>query len=433
MHFKRSFDRFLLDLSFGCTTFAFNATNTNGDLAVLHYIAFSNFCSFREQSTIDLRVTEGAPATDEFVTGSTGTRVAKAMALIGANASGKSNSLRSLAFLQYFLVKSFQHLDPEAQIPIDQFLFQENKELPTTVEFELDVDGIDYRYSCQLSPEAVLYEQLDVRGNSTRYRNLFRRTGMDVEVARAGIGVSSRSLVKMLRPNSSIISLLHQLDNESVVPMTAWWQSVVTNLTRGMSRRLRSPGWSPIDAANTFEATDSLFQQATEFIHGSDLGISRIELRKEKFINTESGEEMEMAVPYSVHQVEGTDYEIELMLESDGTEALFVLLSKLLPVLHGGTCAVINDLDADLHPDVLPSILHLFLDEETNPKNAQLIFTTHAHEFVFSRLDKRAINIVEKVDGLSSVTRLDSLDGVRNDVDLLKKYRAGQFGGIPNI
>lgn len=400
---------------------------------MLHYIAFSNFCSFRERSIIDLRVTEGAPQTDEFVTGSTDTRVTKSMALIGANAAGKSNGLRAIAFLQFFLVSSFQILRPDDEVPVDSFLFRQDIDVPVFFDTEVSVDGVDYRYSCSLLPKGVLSEQLDIRDRSPRYRNLIRREGQEIEITRTGIGISGSALGKMLRENSSVLALLHQLENPLVSPLTNWFELMVTNITRNMSHRFQSLGWTSFDAASLFDENEALFEQAREIMLTSDFGLADIDLRTEKLINSETGKEKEVPFPFGVHVVDGKPYDLPMMLESDGTEGLFVLLSKLLPVLATGGCAVINDLETDLHPDILPSILHLFLDEETNPKNAQLIFTTHAHEFVFSRLDKRAISIVEKTDGLSSVTRLDSLDGVRTDVDLLKKYRAGLFGGIPNI
>ena len=78
---------------------------------MIHRLEIENFYSIRETQVIDLRI--GAKVPDEegrfgrFNDGS-GVRVPKTVAFFGANASGKSNVLRALAFLRWFLVDSVQ-------------------------------------------------------------------------------------------------------------------------------------------------------------------------------------------------------------------------------------------------------------------------------------------------------------------------------------
>ena len=63
--------------------------------------------------------------------------------------------------------------------------------------------------------------------------------------------------------------------------------------------------------------------------------------------------------------------------ESSGTNKLFDLSGPIFETLYSGSVLVIDELDAKMHPLISQYIIELFNNPETNPKNAQLIFTTH--------------------------------------------------------
>jgi CheY-like chemotaxis protein len=94
---------------------------------------------------------------------------------------------------------------------------------------------------------------------------------------------------------------------------------------------------------------------------------------------------------------------------------------------------MIDELEADLHPDMLEPLIKLFINPETNPHNAQIIFSTHSHE-VMDLLDKEQIVLVEKDEACNSEAwRLDEVSGVRRSDNLYAKYRSGAYGAVPNI
>ena len=78
-------------------------------------------------------------------------------------------------------------------------------------------------------------------------------------------------------------------------------------------------------------------------------------------------------------------------------------------------------------------IVALFDSENTNPKNAQLIFTTHNTNLLdLDILRRDQIWFTEK-DGQTAVSTLFSLDdySIRKDAKVEKKYLLGRFGAIP--
>ena len=72
------------------------------------------------------------------------------------------------------------------------------------------------------------------------------------------------------------------------------------------------------------------------------------------------------------------------------------------------------------------------MKKETNPNNAQILFTTHNPWFL-QYLTKTQIFIVEKEHQNTEVFRLDDIKSVRNDENYFMKYITGEYDGKPKI
>jgi predicted ATPase len=133
-----------------------------------------------------------------------------------------------------------------------------------------------------------------------------------------------------------------------------------------------------------------------------------------------------------VHQHDGESLEFLFTDESNGTRSAFILLGMILPVLERGGMAIIDEIDNDLHPHLLPHLIDLFKFEHTNPHQAQLIFSCHTPQ-VLNILKKHQIYLVQKENQESEAWRLDEVVGVRADDNLYAKYMAGAFDAVPNV
>ena len=96
---------------------------------MIHSFSFKNFCSFYNRATISFEdIRKGVETkSDMFCDSPTGARLSKVSMLVGPNASGKTNALKALAFLSWFVRKSFLDLEGEKPIPFDTFLFSDGK------------------------------------------------------------------------------------------------------------------------------------------------------------------------------------------------------------------------------------------------------------------------------------------------------------------
>jgi hypothetical protein len=86
-------------------------------------------------------------------------------------------------------------------------------------------------------------------------------------------------------------------------------------------------------------------------------------------------------------------------------------------------------LDRSLHPEMLKYTLGLFNSDITNPKNAQLIFTTHNTVII----DKNVMRsdqlwFAEKDDHATSLYSLNDFKGAKVSS---KEYLMGKYGALP--
>ena len=110
-----------------------------------------------------------------------------------------------------------------------------------------------------------------------------------------------------------------------------------------------------------------------------------------------------------------------------------MLLKIILQILVSGGIAVIDEIDASLHPDMIVALFELFISRKTNPNNAQIIFSTHSHS-ILNELDKYQIILTEKNScGSCEVWRLDEMQGIRADDNYYNKYISGSYGAVPNV
>ena len=119
---------------------------------------------------------------------------------------------------------------------------------------------------------------------------------------------------------------------------------------------------------------------------------------------------------------------------------MFALYQEIQDALDNGTVLFVDELNARLHPLLLRHILQRFLNQETNQHGAQLIFTSHDVSNMTNELLRRdEIWFVEKdKHGLSSLYSMaeykdETGESSRKDLNYMKNYLYGRYGGIPYI
>lgn len=397
---------------------------------MIHKLTFSNFFSFEEETEVsfilDGRVPENSLSMDSP---STGRRISKVMAVFGANGSGKTNLMKPFVFLPWFMANSFRQ-EPDAHIPLDSHFFQKRSSSSFVLEFEADLgEGpVLLLYKAELTRQRVLMEELYQKTDSTRFtmRYLFKRHWDDAsqsyQVQQKGFGMSPKEAEKV-RQNASLISTAAQYDVPIARALVRHIQENQTNVN-SYGREYRN---DILASAEFYFTHEQYRERMANLLVKWDFGLDNVVIKEEQRINA-AGQQEKFYMPYGVHQ----HIELPLFAESSGTQGAYLLLSRLLPVLEAGGVAVIDEMESDLHPHMMVPILDLFFSKHTNPKNAQLVFTSHSIE-VMNRLQKGQIMLVEKDEVYCSHAWSLVEMNVRPDDNFYGKYMAGAYGGVPNL
>lgn len=390
-----------------------------------------NFYSFREPFEVDFRVSPQASERDIFQTDSRSQKCNSVMGIFGANASGKTHVLQVLGFLQWFIVQSAQLKPDQKAWESMAFRFLDQPDPTTDLFLEFEMGGRHYRYDLQLGLDRVQAESLKVK--RIKFVTLFERewTGTGYRFRSQDFGLNAAQVPQ--RQNASFISTALLLENPMARQLDAFFSSSYGNLWAfGRSDR-HDPLVENLATSTRFfaEYPDHL-AWVNRRLASFDLGVSEISVKKVRVLNRD-GKEEEKHLPFAVHRFGGREHSLSLFEESRGTQALFVLLRYILPVLKSGGIAFIDEFEQGLHSHMIPCLVDLFYTPKHNPNRAQLIFSCHS-DYIISQLEKYQIQLVDKDDaGVSHTYRLDEVKGVRNVDNLYAKYHAGAYGGVPDF
>jgi AAA15 family ATPase/GTPase len=173
-----------------------------------------------------------------------------------------------------------------------------------------------------------------------------------------------------------------------------------------------------------------IFDFVKDILIRFDTGIKDIEIHK--------GNDHEKDEPYFFpifnYDLEDKNKVLPYHSQSSGVKALYKQLVKYKLALDTGGLLALDEFDTNLHPDILPELVELFINPKTNPHNAQFIFSTHNNE-IMDTLKKYRVVLVNREDNESYLYRLDELSDtiIRNDRPITPLYKNNKIGGKPKI
>lgn len=423
-------------------------------------LKIKNFRSVKDQITLSMQklYDNGAKNLLDI----SGVKLLKSMLISGPNASGKSNIIQAIEYINY-LVRSSSKYSSTRKIEYEPFKLDNNtKTEPSEFELTILVDGQIYIYGFAVNDIEIVAEYL-YRQSNRRKIMIFTRKGNQPN--------NGKHLFEFKLQEKEQRTLSERTGNNKLyLSVSADWNFQITKQLYDYIQNklfILSSDNSIFDSINIYKEiydNKKFKEQVLSKLKQVDFGIKGIEIdakdRKsqpsQEFMNdflkfiemkdgTEKAEKLKEEMfspksykPFLLHEYNQNNKLVTARFtldeESLGTTEFIQKLGLIIYVIDKGGILFIDELEDSLHP-YLTQFLNAYINSEENQK-AQVIYTTHCYDLLdlnVSNLRHDQINFTQKREDQS--TELFSLGefNERKDVSIMKRYFEGRYGALPFV
>lgn len=367
-------------------------------------------------------------------------------ALYGANGSGKSNLLSALGFMREAVLDSHRSWPPEQGVPRQPFAWGGKRNEPSFFEVAILIKGIRYEYGFVADNNRILEEWLYAWINNNK-EIWFVRDDNGYEFGRGLVG-KNEIVRQATKPNALFVSTSIKYRHKQIIPLYRWFRDLEINNV-GKGGRISPRLLDSYQLAKDFEkwlrpkSRRSLFERELiseflELIRAADVGI--VDLKVESGGNGICDGQKRFVRPCTTvwlkHEYGNHEAWLPLDKESHGTLMLFQIGPILLDILRRGGVLVIDELEKSLHFLLALELVHQFNNPVSNPRNAQLVFTTHDTQLLGTvtgnpPLRRDQIWFTEKnQEGATYLYPLTDYKPLEGE-NLERGYLQGRYGAIP--
>ena len=390
---------------------------------MLCQFGFKNFKSYKNETIFDFQAGELSEFKESLIKDDKATPLLPVSVVYGPNGGGKTTLLQALSCLITMVVfpihelkKNRMNLIVQQRVNCEPFLYDEkSKNEPTEFNLYFRKNNNEYRYYVAIKNDIVVSESLFRRGiGAKKTAVIFTREENNIDL---GASIGKSGINTDVNPKMLFLSFLAINYNISViVEVQEWFESCVI-------RNYANPITDLKIMINENESFKKPFLNLLNEM-GIDVCDYRYDSEKEDFLLT--------------RKVNNVDYSLSLSKESAGTRKLFGSLPILMIALQTGRLAIIDELDAKLHPKLLRYIISLCTDPKINKFGAQLLFTSHDMSTMSNEVFRRdeiwfAALDDEHSSELYSLYEIRKEDGKRVNATASynKQYLEGRYGADP--
>ncbi len=353
------------------------------------------------------------------------------LGIFGANASGKSNlimAIDTLFFLITIGVTDSRHLNYH----LSAFSFDKTtSQKPTYFRLRQVHENNIYTYSLTIDQDRVLHESLtfipaapERKVNKPLFtRDWDKKSGKYIWKDGKDFEGPHTQLEDSLQKHELFLTLLvNRLE-----------VAVIQPFSDGIKGRWPGVGFG----REAFDHDLATFLMGkywpkrvrgiSELLRKFDTGIADIKI--EKRLDTSTQDTFDL---FALHETSVGLMRLPFSEESAGTQRLFVLAYKMLDTFFYGSSMLVDELGSNIHPNITREIIKLFQSSKSNPKRAQLIFTSHDNTLQQRNLLRRdqIWFTAKRDDGSTELYPLTDFKP-RNDLAIDKAYLDGRFGAVP--
>ena len=386
-------------------------------------------------------------------------------AIYGVNGAGKSNLLQALSLLRMLVeMGSLREIDF-----LDNLSFKLDSQYadkPSGLAIEFYYNGNIFYYHLEFTPQEICLEELLLSKKSKDVK-LFVRNNSDIYIHPdyVGKGITEQfkeALKRLVRPDMLLLPFLgkyYPKECPLVGDAYLWFvenlQLVLPNSIHGFVPHMIDTDADFSELVNSTlpelkTGIDKLMVK-TELIAEEDVKGIRM-MRLVKLAKEHPGEPQTMAdrnandiavnVIYedgdvfvkrlvAVHKnLDGSEVEIPIHAESDGTRRLIEYMPLLYGIIKMDGVYVIDEIERSIHPILIKDIVRKLSESET--AKGQLVFTTHESGLLDQKIF-RPDEIWFAQKDTEQATQLYPLSdfNIHNTANIENGYLNGRYGGIP--
>lgn len=389
-------------------------------------LRISNFYSFGDEQTV-IQFYKGGKKPENGYYQYKDKKISLIQGFFGANASGKTNVLRAIEALSYWIIIGESSTNTQRVIKNlnEPNYSKTNKNKPIKLGGNFLINNNLYSYDIELTDFLILRETLktiDIKSGKEEMLFSIEEEGYSFSKSL----IDAKSIFGYTKKKTkTALSLLLLIEHPVVKELQTFFNGVSYV--------------SIIDNSNVSDVISYIFnkfnkdeiQEVETNQNSVNLALTFLKLFDDSIINLDFNTDDNKSIKV---EIEHRDFysKVPIAMESRGTQELFSYIVKIINCLKNGGIVVYDEINRYFHPHIQMAIIKLFLDPDLNKNNAQLFFSSHDHQ-ILNELALDQIHIVEKEDGFSTVTKLSQFDNSATRDNITKKYSLGVFGGVPDI
>jgi len=364
----------------------------------------------------------------------------KAIAIYGANASGKTSILKALVFVSAVINNQRDNF-----IPYSIRNKFNNRKSKTHIEVCFIISDKEYRYTITLSGKEFentsiddeILEELEENGKEILFERKKQSTSkeiiknqVDIEIFNTLMErdpnihkVLSKSILEKISQSKSIIQEFSKSKNDTIFKEIKSFFNHInkTSNIEFFNTRLDTREKELISIGENIENNPDIHKFIINFFDSIGLDIKDFEVIKEKNDLVES---MEIFTKHTISK----NKKLEFILESSGTKSLTKFLVDIFLAKENNSILVLDEFDSIIHPALVPMILNLLRQNDI-----QIIYTTH-NIYNMKFLSHDELFLIEK-DSTHNTKVIPVKDDKRYKgfENKLALYEANRLGGTPDI
>lgn len=364
----------------------------------------TNFKSFKNCTKFDLEQTnyKMLSETNQF------NNILKGLMFVGANASGKSNSIIAIKFL-------LDCLFGKNEMNIDAYvcMFSNNPIMKLKYTFEIEAEEIIYEIEYQ-RVDRTMREELKVDGEVYLSRDgsvaqvYFTETKLYTDVPKESLFLRDIYFNTKFRGQNVLQKWFEFLSHSVYVDLYSREAIQYGNKNLSLKSYIEENGEKEIN--HFFDEYN--FEQNIEYD----------EKASGNFVTVESAEKM------IFFKRRGIDEPIPFEWESLGNRTLLQLLPAFFYCIKEGGMLLLDEFSSGFHNDLEELLIRYFMKKA---ESSQLIFVTHSTNLLSNRIMRPdQIYSVNFNENGSAIKRF-STEKPREAQNIEKMYRSGVFSGVP--